>query len=737
MSRRKSFESSGCVQIEGEEDGYDALTGLPDRTSLERRIERCLAQKGRPFSLIVIDIDNFRSFNDAYGYAVGDAIIARFGRYLQTSLSTGVEMVGRVGSEEYLAIVDGADRDVLDGLTSDLLSVRLTIDGEGPSGESTSVSLTAGAGVVSWDGEAALTPAALIHQAEVALRKAKQLGRSRRYAFETDDAEFARLREDMRLSMELSVEIGDALERGEFEAFFQPLFRPSNGRIVGAEALARWRHPSRGLVSPAVFIPPLERSGAIVDLDLAIFEQCCRFLRDRLDKGAVIVPLNCNFSRLHFLDDSFADTLKGIVDRYAVPPSYLCAEITESAFVEDFDTVIGQVKRLHEHGFSVAMDDFGSGYSSLGMLQNLPIDEAKIDQLFFQRDLSDFRNATVVYSMANIAKVLGLVVVCEGIETAEQVEFVKGIGCDIAQGFFFSRPVDEASFGGLLERALAHEPQKRSPLRKEDARSFIVRLFDHAFVRQDLDAFADCCFDDVQWQDRFEEGCFSGIDAVRAHLERAMSGRELSIAYKAITVNELSGDLVAVSGEAVFTGDVDYQGVFYFGASCLATDAGVLLTKMKIDRVNRSGHSHRSLQMAAMDMERLDEGPALDQFYGVVPVGIIRYDLSGDMLITYMNQAMFDILGYTKEQFYGEVGANLRMIVHPDDLDHLYKKSVEMIETGESEPFSYRFIRRDGSVARVLYRQCNLPGIDGRPVTQGMYIDLDEAERYLTEGEGE
>ena len=295
MSRRKSFESSGCVQIEGEEDGYDALTGLPDRTSLERRIERCLAQKGRPFSLIVIDIDNFRSFNDAYGYAVGDAIIARFGRYLQTSLSTGVEMVGRVGSEEYLAIVDGADRDVLDGLTSDLLSVRLTIDGEGPSGESTSVSLTAGAGVVSWDGEAALTPAALIHQAEVALRKAKQLGRSRRYAFETDDAEFARLREDMRLSMELSVEIGDALERGEFEAFFQPLFRPSNGRIVGAEALARWRHPSRGLVSPAVFIPPLERSGAIVDLDLAIFEQCCRFLRDRLDKGAVIVPLNCNF----------------------------------------------------------------------------------------------------------------------------------------------------------------------------------------------------------------------------------------------------------------------------------------------------------------------------------------------------------------------------------------------------------------------------------------------------------
>lgn len=175
-----------------------------------------------------------------------------------------------------------------------------------------------------------------------------------------------------------------------------------------------------------------------------------------------------------------------------------------------------------------------------------------------------------------------------------------------------------------------------------------------------------------------------------AHLERAMSGRELSIAYKAITVNELSGDLVAVSGEAVFAGDVDYQGVFYFGASCLATDAGVLLTKMKIDRVNRSGHSHRSLQMAAMDMERLDEGPALDQFYGVVPVGIIRYDLSGDMLITYMNQAMFDILGYTKEQFYGEVGASLRMIVHPDDLDYLYKKSVEMIETGESEPFSYR-----------------------------------------------
>ncbi|MFR1640679.1 MAG: EAL domain-containing protein, partial [Eggerthellaceae bacterium] len=190
----------------------------------------------------------------------------------------------------------------------------------------------------------------------------------------------------------------------EFEAFFQPV-QASNGRIVGPKR-SRAGGIRRAAWSAAVFIPPLERSG-IVDLDLAIFEQCCRFLRDRLDKGAVIVPLNCNFSRLHFLDDSFADALKGIVDRYAVPPSYLCAGITESAFVEDFDTVIGQVKRLHEHGFSVAMDDFGSGYSSLGMLQNLPIDEVKIDQLFFQRDLSDFRNATVVYSMANIAKVLG------------------------------------------------------------------------------------------------------------------------------------------------------------------------------------------------------------------------------------------------------------------------------------------------------------------------------------------
>ncbi|MFR3092027.1 MAG: diguanylate cyclase [Eggerthella lenta] len=302
-------------------------------------MERCLAQKGRPFSLIAVDIDNFRSYNDAYGYAVGDAIIARFGRYLQTSLSTGVEMVGRVGSEEYLAIVDGADRDVLDGLTSDLLSVRLTIDGEGPSGESTSVSLTAGAGVVSGR-EAALTPAALIHQAEVALRKAKQLGRSRRYAFETDDAEFARLREICGFRWSCPSRSAMRSNAGVRSLLPAPVLA-SNGRIVG-EALARWRHPSRGLVSPAVFIPPLERSGAIVDLDLAIFEQCCRFLRDRLDKGAVIVPLNCNFSRLHFLDDSFADALKGIVDRYAVPPSYLCAEITESAFVEDFDTVIGQ-----------------------------------------------------------------------------------------------------------------------------------------------------------------------------------------------------------------------------------------------------------------------------------------------------------------------------------------------------------------------------------------------------------
>ena len=206
-----------------------------------------------------------------------------------------------------------------------------------------------------------------------------------------------------------------------------------------------------------MFIPPLERSGAIVDLDLAIFEQCCRFLRDRLDKGAVIVPLNCNFSRLHMRNDAFPETVKSIVDGFGVPIELLELELTENIVMEDLERAERLCRRLKDLGFRIAIDDFGSGYSSLGTLQNLPIDVLKLDREFLLESSLPGTEETVVRFVITMARELRMETVMEGVETPKQLASLRTTECDMVQGFVFSRPVPPEEFYRLLETGAPDE----------------------------------------------------------------------------------------------------------------------------------------------------------------------------------------------------------------------------------------------------------------------------------------
>ncbi|EGT2229136.1 PAS domain-containing protein, partial [Clostridioides difficile] len=204
-----------------------------------------------------------------------------------------------------------------------------------------------------------------------------------------------------------------------------------------------------------------------------------------------------------------------------------------------------------------------------------------------------------------------------------------------------------------------------------------------------------------------------------------------SILYKSITPHNTESDSLLISGEAVLSDEAsEHQKYsnFYFSANCIISENKLLLAKLHLDLIKTAGYINEfeSYSIPKMTNTHLDESNILSQFYSMLPVGIIRYDLFGDMIITYMNEEMFDIIGYTKEQFFGEMGGNLRAIVHPDDLDFVYKKSLDMIDTNKIEPFLYRFIKRDGQIVTVMYTQCNLSAIDGRSIAQGMYVDVNK-----------
>lgn len=234
-----------------------------------------------------------------------------------------------------------------------------------------------------------------------------------------------------------------ALEHGEFVMFLQPKCSISTGGIVGAEALARWIHPERGMISPMEFIPVFEQNGFIIKLDEYIWEQACKTIRRWIDSGIEPVPISVNISRVHLANDSFIDSLDRLVEKYDIPKKYIETEITETTENAGTEEMI---KKLKSHGYMLLMDDFGSGYSSLNMLKSTPFDVIKIDRDFFSEFMLSDRGKKIISHTISMSKDIGLDLVAEGVETREQAEFLHSCGCDVAQGFLYSKPVPLSEF---------------------------------------------------------------------------------------------------------------------------------------------------------------------------------------------------------------------------------------------------------------------------------------------------
>ena len=421
---------------------HDALTQLPNRALLYDRIGQAIAQAQRnreALALLFIDLDRFKTVNDSLGHPVGDRLLKTVGERLMTC-TRGSDTVARIGGDEFVVLLgyleEPEDARHVAQKVLDALSEPVMIDTH-------ELKVTPSIGICAYphDGEDVET---LMRNADTAMYHAKQMGRNN-YQFFTqamNDAAQERLL--------LENDLRHALERGEFTLHYQPQLDLNTGGIVGFEALVRWRHPQRGMVAPSQFILAAEETGLIGPLGEWVLRQACSQARVWHEAGYPQLQVAVNCSAQQFQRERFDETVRHILRETGLPAGRLDLEITESIIIQRSEEVIARFQALDDMGVRISIDDFGTGYSSLSYLKRLAIHQLKIDQSFVRDISSDPDDAAIVSAIIAIAHSLGLEVVAEGVETAEQLAFLKSLGCDAAQGYYFSKPLPGEEFTQLL-----------------------------------------------------------------------------------------------------------------------------------------------------------------------------------------------------------------------------------------------------------------------------------------------
>ncbi len=414
---------------------HDPVTGLPNRQLLLDRLQQAIARLGRGstgVAVLFLDLDRFKDVNDGFGHAGGDMLLAAVGQRLTGAMRPS-DTVARLGGDEFVAVCEGIDSHEEAGATAARLMDVLSREFVFPFGE---VFVTVSLGIA-FATDRRASAEGLISDAVAAMYRAKDHGRNRSEFF--DDA----MRSSTTAPVEIVNQLHRALARGEFQMFYQPVIDLENGAIVGVEALIRWQHPERGLVPPDSFIPLAESSGLIVPIGWwAMEESLAQAQRWHLGTGPLAnVTMNVNVSAIQLREPGFTGRLKEIIRETGIAPDLVCLELTESTLIDEAQSSFNTVAAVSASGVHVALDDFGTGYSSLSYLQRFPVDSLKIDRSFVTGLGTNPGDTIIVEAIIGLAKTLGLATVAEGVETAEQRDELRALGCTFGQGYLFARPL--------------------------------------------------------------------------------------------------------------------------------------------------------------------------------------------------------------------------------------------------------------------------------------------------------
>lgn len=417
---------------------HDSLTGLPNRILLNDRLEMAITQSHRQrerLGILFIDLDRFKNVNDSLGHSVGDEILKEAAKRLTSSVRTG-DTVSRLGGDEFVVLFPKVrDEGNLADLTIKLrekLQQSYMVNG-------ISLHMTPSIGIAVYpeDGE---DPNTLIKNADAAMYLAKEKGRNN-FQFYTPTLN-AKTLDRLKLESDLR----DAITAGNFELHYQPQVNGKTGQLWGLEALVRWRHGERGLISPLEFIPLAEETGLIMPLGEWVLKEAARQLAEWRQRGQPELVVSVNISALQFRQTDFLQRVKSIIEGAGLGPEAIELELTESILMNDVEVSIQTLKSLRDLGFRIAIDDFGTGFSSLNYLRHLPINVLKIDQSFVREMIREPESLAIVESIIALAHALGKETIAEGVETLDEYQLLEARGCQLMQGYYFAKPMPVAGF---------------------------------------------------------------------------------------------------------------------------------------------------------------------------------------------------------------------------------------------------------------------------------------------------
>jgi diguanylate cyclase (GGDEF)-like protein len=424
---------------------YDFLTGLPNRQQLQQQLDKILVDAGklqRRVAVLVVGLDDFKGINEQFSYQTGDQLLLALADRLRAH-SGRLGALARLGGDQFALVQADIEQpyeaaELAQSILDDL-EAAFALDHQ-------EIRLRATIGITLFPEDGDSTEK-LLQKAEQTMTLAKTRSRNR-YQFY-----IASVDTEMRRRRELEKDLRDALTRDQFYLVYQPQISYRDHRVVGVEALIRWQHPEHGLVPPDLFIPLAEQNGTIIAIGEWVLDQACKQLRDWHDQGFVDLRMAVNLSTVQLHHAELPRVVNNLLQMYRLPPRSLELEVTETGLMEDISTAAQHLLSLRRSGALIAIDDFGTGYSSLSYLKSLPLDKIKIDKSFVQDLLDDDDDATIVRAIIQLGKSLGMQVIAEGVETAEQEAYIISEGCHEGQGYLYSKPLPARELSAYLKQA--------------------------------------------------------------------------------------------------------------------------------------------------------------------------------------------------------------------------------------------------------------------------------------------